>query len=80
LCEYSLKNIELTLNPSLKKRGTLKMQGIRPFSLQEKGSGDEFRRQQIIFTQALYAGGLNKTNYLGLFQSSEGVPSGESFG
>jgi len=32
--------MELTLNPSLEKRGALK--SFHPFSFEEKGTGDEF--------------------------------------
>ena len=36
-----LPKASLWENPSLKKRGTLKIAQILPFSLQEKGPGDE---------------------------------------
>jgi hypothetical protein len=35
------------------KNGTLKMQHTHPFSLQEKGAGDKFKRRPIIFPQSL---------------------------
>lgn len=35
------------------KNGTLKMQRTHPFSLQEKGAGDEFKQRSIIFARSL---------------------------
>jgi hypothetical protein len=44
-----LPKASLWENPSLKKRGTLKIAKILPFSLQEKGLGDEFKCLTSIF-------------------------------
>jgi len=52
VCENHGTTSELTLNPSLKKRGTLKNYSFLPFSFQEKGLGDEFVLSRIFFTNS----------------------------
>jgi hypothetical protein len=55
---------KLTLNPSLKKRGTLKIAHNHLFSLEEKGTGDEFVICLIFITQLTKRGVYAKNIYL----------------